>query len=242
MNILNGKRAVLFDLGGTLIEFEGRRSWSGLEADGMIKCHKYLTNLGYELPNADEFALQFAEHHHQIWEDISKNHREIMFDKRLSGFLAKFEIDLGNGIDKLVKEFYTVVSEQIEPIDGANDVLTAVAKRNLNIGLVSNSPFIADWHRNEMKRLGIYEFFDYTIFSSEFGIRKPDPAIFRDCLDHLEAEPSEAVHIGDRPREDIAGANGLSITSVLIRRHDRKLPSNIKPDYIIDKITDIIFL
>ena len=50
----------------------------------------------------------------------------------------------------------------------------------------------------------------------------------------------EAVHIGDRPTEDIVGANGFGVKSVLIQRIDRKLPAEIKPDYIIDSITEVI--
>jgi putative hydrolase of the HAD superfamily len=240
MSILDGKRAVLFDLGGTLIEFEEKQSWSQLELDGMKKCHAYLTQVGFDLPNADDFAAQFAQHHREIWKDIAQHRREVMYDRRLSGFLSRFAIDLGDHIERLVKEFYTVVSAQLAAIDGSIEALTAVAKKGLAIGLVSNSPFPAEWHRSEMKEFGLYDYFDYTVFSSEFGMRKPDPSIFRDCLDNLEVAPSEAIHVGDRPTEDIVGANCLGITTVLIRRNDRKLPSDIKPDYTIDNVAELI--
>ncbi len=240
MSILDGKRAVLFDLGGTLIEFEGKKPWSGLELDGMKKCHAYLTQLGFDLPNADDFAARFAQHHNEIWRDIAQHHREVMYDRRLNGFLSRFAVDLGDHIERLMQEFYTVVSVQLVPIDGSVEALTTVAKRGFKIGLVSNSPFPAEWHRSEMKKFGLYDYFDYSVFSSEFGMRKPDPSIFKDCLDNLGVAPSETVHVGDRPTEDIVGANGLGITSVLIRRNDRKLPSTIKPDYIIDSVTELI--
>ena len=87
--------------------------------------------------------------------------------------------------------------------------------------------FPARWHLDEMNRFGIDGYFDITVFSLDHGMRKPDESIFLDCLDSQGVSPSEAFHVGDRPIEDIGGANKLGITSVMIKRPDLNCPDDI---------------
>ena len=61
-----------------------------------------------------------------------------------------------------------------------------------------------------------------VIISSEVGIDKPDPAIFRIALAALDAQPAEAVHVGDDPKRDWgAGAAGVQVFE--LRRPDNSL-------------------
>ena len=241
VSMFDSKKAVLFDLGGTLIEFE-HKPWDKLERDGIMRCRKFLVDLGFDLPGDEEFADSFGRFHFNIWKEISEHNREISFDKRLSEFLGDYAIDLGEAIHKAVEVFYEVVTENLTARDGALDVLKAVRKRLFRIGLVSNSPFPAEWHRREMDRFGMLEYFDHTVFSSDFGTRKPDPSIFKESLRNLGISAAESVHIGDRPNEDVLGCIRTGITSILVRRNDRILPENIKPDYIVHNIQEVLAL
>ncbi|WP_410677056.1 HAD family hydrolase [Amycolatopsis sp. cmx-4-68] len=47
-----------------------------------------------------------------------------------------------------------------------------------------------------------------------FGVRKPDPRIFRHALDLLGVTPVEAVHVGDDPWTDVGGAEAAGIRPV----------------------------
>lgn len=239
MGLFDSKRAVIFDLGGTLIEFENE-PWDKLERNGMKTCHRFLVEHGFDIPSANEFADLFVDYRAKKWEEIKKDNVEVLFHKLCAEFIANYSIDLGDAIHEFVKVFYSSVTEQLQLKDGSLEALEFVKGRMLKIGLVSNSPFPADWHREEMKRFGIYKYFDYTLFSSEFGMRKPDAAMFSDCLSFLGVEPREAIHIGDRPTEDIAGAQAAGIRSVLVRREDRHLPEHIKPDFTIDNLRELL--
>jgi HAD superfamily hydrolase (TIGR01549 family) len=239
MSIFDNKRAALFDLGGTLIEFE-TRPWEELERDAMARCHSFLSDRGFDIPSAEELAGDFTLFHAAKRLEIKTHNREVVFDLRCAEFLSGYSIDLGSMIAEFSRRFYEPISEQLKSIDGNADLLRFVKKKGMRIGLVSNSPFPASWHRDEMKRFGILEFFDYTVFSSDIGLRKPHHAIFRECLKALGASAQDAVHIGDRPTEDVAGANGMGITSVLIRRADRTLPDGVKPSLIVDDLRDLM--
>jgi putative hydrolase of the HAD superfamily len=239
MSLFDDKRAVIFDLGGTLIEFESEQ-WDELERKGMRNCYEFLSRNGFDLPDAEEMAERFVEYHQQKWKVIQKDHKEVTFDRLGSEFLSRYDIDLGDAISDFVRAFYAPISELVHRIDGTIETLEFVKASGLKIGLVSNTGFPAEWHRDEMRRFEIYDYFDYTVFSSEFGIRKPDPSMFRDCLGKLGVNAGEAVHVGDRPYEDISGAKNMGITSVLLRRPDREMLSQFKPDIVIDNLKELV--
>ncbi|HKN61299.1 MAG TPA: HAD family phosphatase [Candidatus Acidoferrales bacterium] len=61
--------------------------------------------------------------------------------------------------------------------------------------------------------------FDHQIFSAEVRTIKPDPAIYRHCLQRLGVEPHEAIFVDDR-EENVVAARSLGI----IAFHFRSVP------------------
>lgn len=64
----------------------------------------------------------------------------------------------------------------------------------------------------------ISPYFDPIIASLEEGPEKPDPALFQILLDRLDAEPSDVLHIGDNPEDDLLGAQRMGMHACLINR------------------------
>jgi putative hydrolase of the HAD superfamily len=64
-----------------------------------------------------------------------------------------------------------------------------------------------------LEHLGISQYFANVFVSSEVGVDKPDPEIFRRALKFLNLEPSQALHAGDDPERDwnAAAAAGLAV-------------------------------
>jgi putative hydrolase of the HAD superfamily len=60
--------------------------------------------------------------------------------------------------------------------------------------------------REQLKRHKLHDLFSGFSFSDETGVVKPKPEAFLAALDEMGAKPQEALHIGDIPRTDIAGA------------------------------------
>lgn len=56
--------------------------------------------------------------------------------------------------------------------------------------------------------------FDHSTYSCDLGVCKPDPAIYRDCLDGLGVGASEALFLDDRP-ENVRAAMDLGIHAIL---------------------------
>jgi putative hydrolase of the HAD superfamily len=67
-------------------------------------------------------------------------------------------------------------------------------------------------------RLGIARRFEVIGVSHLEGCEKPDPRLFRRVLERLGARPDEALHVGDVPELDLAGAEGAGIAGRLVDR------------------------
>jgi putative hydrolase of the HAD superfamily len=79
---------------------------------------------------------------------------------------------------------------------------------------------------NQPKRLlinaGLDRFFNVMYCSSELGIRKPNPQIFKIVLNKLGVEPFETVHVGDNVQADMYGAKKAGITGIWIKNPNQE--------------------
>jgi HAD superfamily hydrolase (TIGR01509 family) len=85
-------------------------------------------------------------------------------------------------------------------------LLETLRERGLKLGLVSNAFDPPHLLHRDLAELGVAERLDVAVFSSEVGLRKPDPAIFLHALGALGLEPGAALFVGDTLATDIAGA------------------------------------
>lgn len=70
------------------------------------------------------------------------------------------------------------------------------------------------------RELGLAVFLDFVITSGEVGASKPQPEIFLTALEYAGVSASEAVHVGDQPEIDVAGAVSAGIRPILIDRYN----------------------
>jgi len=100
----------------------------------------------------------------------------------------------------------------------AEEATRALAAAGHRLGVVSN------WDcslPHVLADLGVAGRFGVVAASAAVGASKPDPAIFAHALGALGVEPGRAVHCGDSPSADCAGAVGAGVHAVLLDRCDR---------------------
>jgi len=73
--------------------------------------------------------------------------------------------------------------------------------------------------------LGLAGYFEYVGVSHLEGVEKPSPEFFRRILDRLRSAPGEALHVGDVPELDLAGARRAGIDGLLVDRRGRLDPA-----------------
>lgn len=66
--------------------------------------------------------------------------------------------------------------------------------------------------------LGIADRFAAIATSAETGAAKPDPRIFHHVLGRLGVRPGRALHCGDHPEHDCAGARAAGVRAVIVDR------------------------
>jgi FMN phosphatase YigB (HAD superfamily) len=59
------------------------------------------------------------------------------------------------------------------------------------------------------------------VTSALVGYEKPDVRTFQAALDPLDIDGPDALHIGDQPRSDVAGALAAGMRAALIDRYQR---------------------
>ena len=65
---------------------------------------------------------------------------------------------------------------------------------------------------------------DAMVFSVSVGVRKPGAEIYRQALALAGVAPGEALFVGDRHREDVAGPMAIGIRAVLTHQFRREPP------------------
>ena len=105
--------------------------------------------------------------------------------------------------------------ENYELYEDVFPVLERLHAAGLRLGVISNWEA---WAGDLLRSLGIDHFFECAFISGVVGVEKPDPEMFRRAVATTGIAPSQAMHVGDNPVDDFAGAHSAGLTPVLIDR------------------------
>jgi putative hydrolase of the HAD superfamily len=98
---------------------------------------------------------------------------------------------------------------------GAVDAIRALADRGVALGIISNTGRTpGTMLRQLLVQAGVLDHFRVFSFSDEVGARKPAEAIFRRTLAAADCAPAAALHIGDDPVTDVAGARAIGMRAL----------------------------
>lgn len=102
-----------------------------------------------------------------------------------------------------------------EVYDEAPEVLAELQQRGIRMIVLSNwddrLPIL-------LERLELAPFFEAVIYSAAVGAEKPFAPIFEAALMYLAVPTGQVLHVGDRLREDVEGAQALGMQAVHLER------------------------
>lgn len=142
----------------------------------------------------------------------------------------------------LVAAFRSHAPASLPCYPGVGEALEAV-RRWVPVGLITDGdPHV---QRAKLRALGLRDAFDVIVFSDELGRRhrKPSPEPFLRALRELGVEPAHAVHIGDRPAKDVAGARGVGMRAIRVRTgeyRDHPDDPQAAPWRVFDRATEAL--
>jgi putative hydrolase of the HAD superfamily len=121
-------------------------------------------------------------------------------------------------------------------------VLTELRARGIRTGLLSNTHWPRAFHEHFLERDGLAGLIDARLYSSELRHMKPHPMVFVEAMTAVGVtDPARAVFVGDRPYDDIWGAQRAGMRTVL-RPNAHVPPYDVVPDGTIDGLPGLLAL
>jgi putative hydrolase of the HAD superfamily len=231
-------RAVIFDMGGTLMRFvrQGSGSWREFETPGIRGIYRYLIEQGHPIAAHEAMFARLAEG----WEQSTGGHINL----RAADWIAAGAADQALTLDEAAlleaaRRYARPLRAGLSAAPGAAATLAALRERSYRIGLISNTIWPAELHMEDLEEIGVLPFLEHLIFSGEIGLWKPSPQVFQHALDALRVAPHQAVFVGDSPREDILGAQGAGMRAIWVRSTEFPL-GDVQPDATIEALPELL--
>ena len=113
------------------------------------------------------------------------------------------------------------------------DVLKVLSALRGHYRMAALSDGQSVWAIPELRSVGLLEYFDPVLISSDLGYRKPDPRMFEKTLDKMNLAPSEVLFIGNDMYRDVFGAHHLGIKTVFFKSNQGEQRNmGAEPDYL----------
>jgi HAD superfamily hydrolase (TIGR01662 family) len=233
-------RAVLFDFGHTLVDF--RRTQEALHA-AYQEIRDRVEAVAYmEVPELLDLVERVAGGVDRLVAESYEQRRmeEVDQAELFRQAFAGIGFDLPDDvIQHIVALDHSAYSNSITVEPKVMETLKRLHQEGYRMGLVSNLTLRPELMRADLDRMGLGQPLDATVFSSELGVRKPDPRIFREALRRIEAEPGETVFVGDRLYDDVSGAQAAGMRGVLTHQFRQEDDPDYKPDAVISHLSEL---
>jgi 2-haloacid dehalogenase len=220
---------LLFDLDHTLYDSD--------ESERRAYAH---TTATFGLDEPDRHFGTYVDINRAMWAAVERGELDPT-EVRHRRF-EQFNLSVGLDADphRMADEFVWGLGAHGDLYHGVADLLAALASR-ASLALVTNG--LGDVQRSRLSRLGITDFFDAIIVSSEVGVTKPRPEIFGAAFTALgDPDKSTAVMVGDSLTSDIAGGRNFGIATCWYNRHGQAVDPGAEPTHEINDLTDLLHL
>jgi putative hydrolase of the HAD superfamily len=136
-------------------------------------------------------------------------------------------------------EPHTLTDPDVAPL------FTGLRKRGIRVGVLSNTIWSRDYHERVFARDHVLHLVDGSVYSSEIGHAKPHEAAFRAAMGAVGVDdPAGCVYVGDRPYEDVHGAQRVGMRAVLVPHSDipaaQLVPVDVSPDGVAHRLLDVL--
>ena len=141
----------------------------------------------------------------------------------------------------MVKEFISYYGKNIDVesklLKGAREFLNWCKKNNISMGVCTNKQeYLA---ADLLKKIKIYDYFEYVAGSNTFDYCKPDPRHLTNVIEIMQGDIKKSIMIGDS-ETDANAAVAAKIPFILIEDgYTEKKVSEIYHDYLIKDFVNI---
>ena len=181
---------ILFDLDGTLVD----------TAPDLMRAHNYvMKKFGYPTKSTEEIRNLVGQGAsamlgRSIWGQAKKEFGKVQDEKTKKEMIKDFTDFYGKNI----------VNESTL-INGVKDFLIWSKKNNISMAVCTNkTDYLAV---DLLKKIGIYDFFEYVAGHNTFDYCKPDPRHLTSVIEILQGDIKKSLMIGDSETDANAAKN-----------------------------------
>ena len=211
---------ILFDLDGTLVD----------TAPDLMRAHNHvMSKFGYPTKSTEEIRNLVGQGAgamlgRSIWGQAKKEFGKVQDEKIKKEMVKEFVDYYGKNI----------VNES-KLIDGVKDFLIWSKEKKISMGVCTNKQ--EHLAIDLLKKIGIYEFFEYVAGHNTFDYCKPDPRHLTSVVEILDGDVKKTLMIGDSETDAIA-AKAAGIPVILLE--DGYTEKNITEIYHNHLIKDFV--
>jgi putative hydrolase of the HAD superfamily len=233
--------AVIFDWGGTLTPWHSidfQRQWQ-------VFAEHYARDHSHQYPDGgSELAARMAVAEREVWSRLARDGSSA----RLADIFDLAGVSTDHPGHPAAQTAYEEFWEPHTYIDGdVPGVFAGLRERGVRIGVLSNTLWTRDYHHQVFARDGVLELIDGDVYSSEIPYVKPHPEAFGAAMAAVGVgDPATCVYVGDRPYEDVHGAQRVGMRAVLVPHSDipaeQQVPVDVVPDGVAHRLCDVLDL
>jgi putative hydrolase of the HAD superfamily len=207
-------QAITFDFWSTLVDGTVTPERT---AQRLARLHSALVGAGHA-HTPEELEAAFHRAYQKITEVAKETYQDVGPPGRWADLAQELGVPDGLIPYEVVEHAYEDIT--LEPLPARMPHVDAAVRElkdaGYRLGVICNTGMAGGRVLREvLRRHGLLDAFDSTVFSNEFGWSKPDPRIFQHALDQLGAQASEALHVGDLEELDVEGARRAGVHSAL---------------------------
>ena len=210
------KLTILFDLDGTLVD----------TAPDLMNAHNYvMKKFGYSTRGVEEIRNLVGKGAsvligRSLWESAKKEFSQITDEKTKNKMVKEFIDFYGNNIVK-----------ESKLIDGVLEFLKWGKQKNISMGVCTNKQ--EHLAIDLLKKIEIYDFFDYVTGGNTFDYCKPDPKHLTSTVEIMGGDVKNCIMIGDSENDaDAARAAGMPMILLEDGYTDKKV-EQIHHDHLV---------
>lgn len=223
-------QAVVFDWGGTLTP------WHDVDLLDLWR----MVARAIAPERSEELAVALLAAEDASWAETRASCRSTTTAEILARACAATGVDVAAELhERHVEAHVEAFTPYTHARPEAPGVLAALRERGLRIGLLSNTHWPREWHERFLDRDGLADLIDVRVYTSEIAHTKPHPEAFRAVLGRLGVGPARAVFVGDRPHDDIRGAQGVGMRGVLVPNGRVEEPG-VVPDAVVGSLDELV--
>lgn len=94
----------------------------------------------------------------------------------------------------------------------------------------------------DIRRIGLGEHFSLVANAESIGTPKPHAQAFHHVARALGIAPAQLLHVGDDPKNDVAGACAAGCRTAWINRENHPWPTDVEhaPDYVVRDLAELV--